>query len=85
MLRPAPGAIIENVNGDASQRVYYTHAQFYKVNKVAEGISKLLEKGEQIDTLAILAICAKYRLQMIDTSLNKKASVRIIKPGEENE
>lgn len=85
MLRPAPGAIIKNVDGDINQRVYYTYAQYHKVNKVAEGIAKLLDNGEPIDTLAILTICAKYKIEMIDTTFNSKASVRMIKPGEENE
>jgi hypothetical protein len=85
MLKPGPGAIIRNVDDDATKRVYYTYQQFHKVSKLTDGINKLLSQGENIDPAAVLVVMAKVQVELLDTSFNKKASVRFIQIGEENE
>ena len=80
-LHPGPGAIKENED----QRIYYTFVQFHKASDLAKNLQKLIERGEPIDGHAVIIALCMGRLELIDTTFNKKASVRFIKPGEENQ
>jgi len=80
-IYPGPGAIIENED----QRIYYTYAQFHKATQLSRQLQKLQELGEPIDGQAVVVALCMARMELIDTSLNKKASVRFVKPGEENQ
>lgn len=82
MYFPAPGDIIEDLHGQKTNRVYYTFAQNYKATNLADTLNKLMAGGAPLDALTVLVALADKRLELLDTTYNKKASVRYIKPGE---